>query len=184
MRLSNCEPIVTTGVRYSMPTARGKVDHRVNLSKLADRNEGTGRGSTWITGAATDFKARSTTMLVRVFRFRGIGRGNLGYAITRHRHWRRRVGELALRRRRRRDWFATAASALAAATVLEAIAWRRLLHMRPRHAGDARQKMLYLMSVSIGDGVTFTSHDIGLINTSLRGFETELAALLKKPDRR
>ena len=156
-----------------------------DLSKLADRNEGAGQRSSWIKGAATDRKAWSGRMLVRVLRFRGIGGGDIADAITRHRYWRRRVGELALRRARRRNWFATVALfALASNTFLETLAWRRLLHMRPRDAGDARQKLLYLMSVSIGDGVTFTSHDIGLINTSLRGFETELAALLKKPHRR
>ncbi|MBN9235710.1 hypothetical protein QFZ88_005333 [Mesorhizobium sp. YL-MeA3-2017] len=154
-----------------------------NLSKLSDRrNEGLGEGSTSTTGASADFKGRSTTMLVRVFRFRGIGAGDIGHAITRHRHWRRRVGELAPRRR---DWFGTIASvALASATVLEVIAWRRLLHMRARHADDARQKVLYLMSVSISDGVALTSRDISLINASLLGFEMKLAAFLAKPDRR
>lgn len=74
--------------------------------------------------------------------------------------------------------------ALASATVLEVIAWRRLLHMRARHADDARQKVLYLMSVSISDGVALTSRDISLINASLLGFEMKLAAFLAKPDRR
>lgn len=124
-------------------------------------------------------------MLARVFRFQAIGAGDIGHAIARHRQWRRRVDELALRRRRRRDWFGTIISvALASATVLEVIAWRRLLHMRARHADDARQKVLYVMSASIGAGVALTSHDIDLINASLLGFETELAALLKKADRR
>ena len=151
------------------------------LSKVADRNEGTGRG--WTTATATDFRALPTTMLVRVLRLRGTG-GDIGHAITRHRHWRRRVDELTLRRRRRLHWFGTIAPfTLAAAKALEAIAWRRLLRMRARHADDARQKVLYLMSVSIGEGVTLSSRDIDLIDTSLRGFETELAALLRKPDR-
>ena len=59
-----------------MPTAQGKVDRMADLSKLADRNEDAGQRSSRIKGAATDCKAWSGRMLVRVLRFRGIGGGD------------------------------------------------------------------------------------------------------------
>lgn len=155
-----------------------------NLPNLSDgKNQGLGRGSTSNISAVSDFKRRSVNLLLRVFRVPGVG--NMRHAIRRHRHWLRRVGELALRRRQRQNWFGTiAAVALAAATLLEALAWRQLLHMRARNADDARHKVLYLMAVSIGQGVTFTARDINLINATLLGFGMELAALLGRPERR
>lgn len=101
--------------------------------------------------------------------------------IRQHRRWRGLAERFSIGREDRRFlWIAiTVSTAMVGATLAERMAWRLLVRHLPRNSHEARDKLLYLMALSIETGTEFSHSEIGQIVASLRDFETDLKMLLR-----
>lgn len=70
--------------------------------------------------------------------------------------------------------------AMGAAVLAERLAWRLFVRSQPADANEARNKVLYLLSLSIGMGTGFSSRETALISASLGEFASEVRGLLQK----
>lgn len=100
-------------------------------------------------------------------------------AIQRHKRWHQMRGDSLAKRKEWGRWLAPMLRpALAAAILFERIAWRWLIHLRPRHPHDAEQKLIYLMAMAIRANKAFCPEESVDITESLKGFEATSSALL------
>lgn len=104
--------------------------------------------------------------------------GSIRRAIRRHRRWRTTLGRFSIQQSAdRRSLFI--AIAMAGAAFAERMARGRLIRHPPQDAGEAQEKLLYLMSLSIGADIDFSAAELRQIKKTLQEFQAELRLLLR-----